>query len=442
MVKTNLLVALGLPLCLVGCSLDMRHRGHAADGGADMPASSGGCQGFGCFQVDCGGGTSTTLTGRVTAPNGIDPVFEAQVYVPASVPEFSPGVQCEACADPIGGMPVVSTATAIDGTFTLTNVPATTQVPVIVQKGRFRRINYLDITACSQGALTLDQGRLPRNQSEGNLPKMAVGVGHYDQIECVLRSIGIDESEFTAPSGNGAVHLYDNWQGGGPSLEALLANSAQLQTYNLLFINCTETSLSKYANQALTKTNLFNYVNSGGRLYVTDWAYDFTEQIPEFAPYISYDGKDQKAPEPMGAADWAWSGTPLQGTIIDANLAAWMKAAGASPSGSLSLEKSWALAQKVAADQASYPSTTWVHGTANNIDRPMTVTWDYNMCGKVLWSSYHTQSPGGGKSSDPDSGPGTPFPSYCKSTPKTMIAQEKILEYLIFQISACLGPIL
>jgi hypothetical protein len=186
-----------------------------------------------------------------------------------------------------------------------------------------------------------------------------------------------------------------------------------------------------------------HYVSSGGRLYVTDWAYDFMEQIAEFAPYISFDGKDSKAPEPIAAADWAWSGAPLQGTINDSNLVAWMKAAGASNTGNLSLQGSWALANRIAADQMSYPSTTWVHGMANGVDRPMTVTWDYNMCGKVLWSSYHTQSPGGGKdASDPDSGPGTPFPSYCKSSPNSMIPQEKILEYLIFQISACLGPIL
>lgn len=257
----------------------------------------------------------------------------------------------------------------------------------------------------------------------------------------MLRSIGIDDSEFTLPTGAGAVHLYDNWQGGGTSLESLLTDQMKLQEYNLLFINCTETTVNKYANQTLTKANLFNYVNTGGRMYVTDWAYDFLEQVTQFSPYISFDGADSKLPEPVNAAQWVWDGTPLKGTIGDGHLADWMKAAGASADGSVMVGASWALANKVAQDQMSYPSTTWVHGSAKGIDRPMTVTFDYNMCGKVLWSSYHTQSPGGGKSADPDSGPGTPFPSYCKSTAKTMIPQEKILEYLIFQISACLGPI-
>ena len=103
------------------------------------------------------------------------------------------GVQCEVCNEPVGGVPVVSTNTAVDGTFTLKNVPATSQVPLIVQKGRFRKQIMLNIPACQDTPLTVDQARLPRKQSEGDLPKMAVGVGDYDQIECVLRSIGLDE---------------------------------------------------------------------------------------------------------------------------------------------------------------------------------------------------------------------------------------------------------
>ncbi len=73
----------------------------------------------------------------------------------------------------------------------------------------------------------------------------------------------------------------------------------------------------------------------------------------------------------------------------------------------------------------------------DSTDRPHTVTFDYNSCGKVLWSAYHTREPGGAQ------GFGT-FPSYCLSNPSdpsTMIAQEKILEYLVFQISACVNNV-
>ena len=416
-------------------------RGHAGDGGTHGGSDQGvtdpgGCEGLACYQVDCKGAPSTSVSGRVTAPNGLDPVYDALVYVPTNVPEFPQGVQCEACNEPIGGMPVVSTHTAVDGTFTLTNVPATDGVPLIVQKGRFRRQITLNIPACQNTALSVDQARLPRKQSEGDLPKMAVGVGDFDQIECVLRSIGIDQSEFTAPAGTGAVHLYNN-SGGGISLESMLNDATKLATYNLVFVNCTGNTFDKYKNQTLTKGNLFNYVNTGGRLYVTDWAYDYMEQVPQFAPYVFFDGGgDVILPQPLGGAQSVWNGNDLNAQISDPTLAKWMAATNASPNGSLKIIGSWALALSTATDQTAYPSTTWVHGVAGGKDRPMTVTYDYNMCGKVLWSSYHTQEPGGGGFGSIQS-----FPSYCKSTPQSMIAQEKILEFLIFQISSCVGPV-
>src|SRR5437879_3587971 len=62
---------------------------------------------------------------------------------------------------------------------------------------------------------TADQGRLPRSRAEGDMPSVAVAVGDYDAIECVLRNIGIDKSEFSSPNKSGAVHLYDNESAGG-----------------------------------------------------------------------------------------------------------------------------------------------------------------------------------------------------------------------------------
>jgi hypothetical protein len=435
-------LAVWLSLSALSCS-SSSDRGHSpgdgGGGGADQGTTDpGGCTGIACYQKDCMGAPTTSVSGRVTAPNGLDPVYDALVYVPTNVPEFPAGVQCEVCNEPVGGAPIVSTHTAVDGTFTLTNVPATSQVPLIVQKGRFRKQIALNIPACQDTPLTVDQARLPRKQSEGDLPKMAVGVGDYDQIECVLRSIGIDESEFTDPAGSGAVHLYDNSGDGGTSLESLLNDATKLATYNLVFVNCTNNTFNNYKTPTLTKGNLFNYVNTGGRLYVTDWSYDYMEQVPQFAPYVFFDGGGNATmPQPIGGAQYAWDGTDLTATIADPTLKMWMAASKASANGTLTIQGSWALGLSTAADQTTYPSTTWVHGNAGGKDRPMTVTYDYNMCGKVLWSSYHTQEPGGGGFGAGGQG----FPSYCISTPQTMIAQEKILEFLILEISSCVGPI-
>jgi hypothetical protein len=427
------LLVIGAAALISAASCSGGHKGHSTDG-TDGGTTPGGCTGLACLQVDCGAGVSTTLTGKVYAPNGLDPVYDALVYVPTSLPPLSSTVQCEACNDTLGGTALVTTNTAVDGSFTLSDVPVSTTLPVVVQKGRFRRQITVNVSRCANTPVPKDQTRLPKNSSEGDLPKMAVGVGDFDQIECVLRSIGIDDSEFTSPSGSGSVHLYDNSADTTTApnpLSTLLASPSKLATYNLLFLNCTAKSPAEQPTG--WQQNIYQYVNSGGRLYVTDWAYDYLEQVPQFAPYIFFEGDGTETmPQPPGTALFAWMGTDLTGTLIDPTLADWMKAAGASPAGSINIIGSWALANHVSANMTTYPTRTWVQGTANSVLRPFTATFDYNMCGKVLWSSYHTQEPGGGSNAN--------FPSYCKSTPSTMIPQEKVLEFLIFQISDCVAP--
>jgi hypothetical protein len=422
--------------------------GNTTNGSTAGTTGTGGCTGLACNQMSCPGGGSTTVTGRVTAPNGLDPVYDAAVYVPQQIPEFPQTVQCEVCNEPLGGMPIVTTNTDVNGNFTLTNVPVADMVPVVVQKGRFRRVITMNIQGCAANPMTADQARLPKNKSEGDLPKMAVAVGDYDQIECVLHSIGIDESEFTGPGGGGAVELYQNGGGfglgggGASEFEMLLTNSSKLQTYNLVFINCTGNTFDNLKNPTLATQNLYSYVNNGGRLYVTDWSYDYMEQVQQFAPYIFYHGGgDMTKPQPVHAAASASDTSDFNATVADATLVQWLQATGVTSSSTVKIQDllgGWVLMDGTATDQMTYPSQSWVHGQTNGADRPLTVTFDYNMCGKVLYSSYHTREPGG---ADPFGLGGNNFPSYCKSTAKTMIAQEKILEYLILQISACVGPV-
>jgi hypothetical protein len=398
--------------------------------------------------VSCTGGTTTSVSGTVMAPNGIDPVPEAAVYVPRDVPEFPSTVQCEACNDPIGGNPIVQVLTTVDGKFKLENVPATSQVPIIVQKGRFRRKILLDVTACQDHPLTIDQARLPKNQQEGDLPKIAVGVGNFDQIECVLRAIGIDQSEFTAPTGNGAVHLYGNGASGlstpkSTEMSALLGDMAKLSTYNLVFLNCTGAQWDALTAKAQITQNLLDYVSAGGRLYATDWSYDFIEQVSSFSPYMNFSGGGPAMSPQTPHAAATGQADMISAHVSDPHLLDWLRVAAPSHINGTDgvtiqdLLPEWVLLDAISTDM-NYPATTWVHGNADGKDRPLSVTFDFNSCGKVLFSSYHTREPGGINAL---SGQKSAFPSYCKSTSTSMIAQEKILEYLIFHISSCVGPI-
>src|SRR3954463_2850074 len=73
--------------------------GTGANGGT---GGTGGTSGLGCVgtacQVACAGGGTTTLTGKVYAPNGTLPLYNAIVYIPTGTPEaFTDGVTCDRC---------------------------------------------------------------------------------------------------------------------------------------------------------------------------------------------------------------------------------------------------------------------------------------------------------------------------------------------------------
>jgi hypothetical protein len=110
-----------------------------------------------------------------------------------------------------------------------------------------------------------------------------------------------------------------------------------------------------------------------------------------------------------------------------------MKMTGASMDGNLSLADAWAISKSLNADQVKYPAKPWVHAMADDVDRPVTATFDYESCGRVLWSAYHT--------SHTEDGPDKPFPSYCIDPSQPLSPQERVLEFLIFNLSSCLGEI-
>ena len=49
---------------------------------------------------------------------------------------------------------------------------------------------------------------MPRNKTEGDIPFTAVSTGNVDALECVLRKMGVDQAEFTQPSGTGRIQMY------------------------------------------------------------------------------------------------------------------------------------------------------------------------------------------------------------------------------------------
>jgi hypothetical protein len=174
--------------------------------------SCGACSGLACQVATCDA-SQTTLSGRVFTPAGEtgDPVYNALVFIPNGplLPLPPDGPSCDRCTPLTSDQAVAGTLSGPDGSFILSGVPTGKDIPLVVQLGKWRRQITVDIDmSCTDNPLADGLVRLPRNQSEGNIPLTAVTTGSADALECVLRKMGVDASEFTVPTGNGRIRIY------------------------------------------------------------------------------------------------------------------------------------------------------------------------------------------------------------------------------------------
>src|SRR5687768_3299239 len=175
--------AIGIAIFIAACGPTVLNDDDQPDGGGGSAA----CVNLECQQVTCANGDTTRLSGTIYAPTPIDPdpLPNVLVYVPnATVEPFPPGVACTTCATPPSGSPLVQTTTSVNGTFALDNVPVGTDIPIVIQTGRWRRQVTMTIAACTDNALPAEKSHLPRNRTQGDIPKMAIATGQLDSLEC------------------------------------------------------------------------------------------------------------------------------------------------------------------------------------------------------------------------------------------------------------------
>jgi hypothetical protein len=407
---------------------DGPNTGTGGKGGADGKGGAGG-SGFCSDCVDnCPEGSPTTIRGVVVAGTPAafgppDPVYNALVYLPSEeVEPFTPGVSCTNCGTPVSGKPIATVLTNAKGEFELVGVPEGTNVPLVMQIGRWRRqVIIPEVKACEVTETQTSLTRLPRNQQEGDIPKIAVATSPYDAEECILRKIGIDVAEFTAPTGPGRVHIY---RGGGatlpgaPGMEELWADLDTLRQYDIVLFPCSSYPTGPDAPQAFQ--NIFDYANLGGRIFATDLSYPLLSQGP--------------APFPDTAAWVPWGGVPvdpLHGLVDQsfpkgAALAEWLFEIGASQQlGHIPLHQTFHVV-----DAVNPPTTRWLYSNS-----PATVqTLSFNtpvgvpveeQCGRAVYSNFHIATTSGG----------SVFPQECTTGPMT--PQERVLEFLLFDLASC-----
>ncbi|MGH7284265.1 MAG: carboxypeptidase regulatory-like domain-containing protein, partial [Polyangiaceae bacterium] len=257
----------------------------------------GGCVNLQCDQVTCDSGGTTTITGKVYDPAGINPLYNALVYIPNKTPDAiddDAGVECDRCGVVASGSPLVSAVTASDGSFVLENVPVGVDLPVVIQVGKWRRIvTWPKVAACTTTPIT-DVGllRLPANQSEGHLPLMAIATGGADPFECLLRKIGISDSEFTLPTGNGRVRMFKGAGGvdlddaSVPGYANLYGSLDTMKAYDIVMFPC-ESATHEDTKTDAGHYNFRDYVDVGGRAFVTHYSYTWLENGPTPLPSVA-----------------------------------------------------------------------------------------------------------------------------------------------------------
>jgi hypothetical protein len=435
---TSLLV---VSLAACGSSSDGNGDGDGGPGGSH-DAGNGQCSGIACAVVDCGASKpSTTLSGTVFAPNGTLPLYNVTVYVPnGHVDAFPDGVVCDRCSSILSGDPIVQTTTDTHGHFVLQNVPATQNVPLVVQVGKWRRQTVIaNVPQCTETPVDAGATRLPRNKSEGDIPQMALTTGGRDALECLLRKIGLDDAEFTSSDGDGRVHLYAGTDGankfastlnGGADFadaQPFWSSLDNLKKYDVVFLSC-EGDQNPGTKPPEALQAMHDYADQGGRVFASHWHNYWIQAGPapwpdtmkfQFQPDLNdiTADIDQSFDGGHAMADWLLNvgGSTVLGQIV-------LTATQHTVTEVTALAYSW-----IHKDQTANgtPSVQYASFTT-----PLTQPEEMR-CGKVVFSDMHV-------SSGDTSRTNTPFPSGCTST--GLSPQEKALAFMVFDLAACVGP--
>jgi hypothetical protein len=392
---------------LAACGPDPRQSGPDDDDAGTVDDAS-----FGC---------STSISGRVFAPNGTLPLYNVLVYIPQTdPPPFAPGVQCGRCADSIPGGAIASTTSDAEGRFLIDGVPEGTDIPVIVTTGKWRRrLTVPALAHCEERAIPDGTFRLPRNRTEGEMPRIAQVTGGCDGLACVLTKIGIDASEL-GPSSTGpqAVTFFNGVGGVAPGAPqpatALWGDLDELKKFDVVLnaCECDEHDENKTVPQLLRQ-----YADLGGRVYGSHFQHTWTRDL---------------IPEWHDTATWVSGSFPGNAPRrIDTShpegvaLATWLVGVGASPTyGEVNLGQTYPDATTV-----HPPATRWLYSPGSDITHYMSFQTPVGVppaeqCGKVVYAGLHVSS---------GSVTGS-FPSGCSTS---FTADEKALVFLLFDLQAC-----
>lgn len=415
------------------------------------PATTGtggpqtGCSGLQCQIASCEGGLTTQVSGTVYAPSGTLPLYNVMVYVPnEQLAPLTEGASCNRCDASVSGSPVASAISGVDGKFTLDNVPVGQNIPLVIQVGKWRRqVTIPEVLPCANTALDASQTRLPSSRAEGDMPRIALTTGELDALECLLRKIGIADSEFTPESEGGRVTLFSG-HGGTAAYSTTLNAGADitpaqdlwndidvLKQYDVLLMACEggeyPQEKSEQARQLMQE-----YADGGGRIFMSHWHKIWLDQGPgDFPDVVNFVNSDEDLTLTAQVDTTFPKGEALAQWLVNVE--------GSTQLGTVDLVDAQDTAQSENPDLAQ----RWIYTTADpetvqyvSANTPLGAT-AADQCGRIVYSNIHVTTGNSDISTDADN-PGEPFPSGCQTTGLT--PQEKVLTFMLFDLSACLIP--
>lgn len=422
----------------------------------------------------CSVDSPTTLTGTVHIPAGTLPLPNARVYIaqtpapddplaPPNLPPIKHGVTCETCDQIVPADAISNTTTDLNGQFKLSNIPVPPDGKaeyLIVRVGKWRRslrienqnsrnANALKISRCSATSIDPNLTRLPKNQSEGDIPKIALSTGKADSMECLFRSpkIGLDDSEFTVESKSGSINLYatnavNQFSNGDLMTKTQVRpalswwdNLDNLNKYDIIILSCEGTPDDTSNKSGTAFDNLQSYINAGGRVFASHyhnvWISYASGKMKDVATFPS-DGAT--SPINTDIITLLPNGMPFQKGI---NMKQWLKNAGALTSNDqLYIEG----ARQTIGTVNSMYTQTWVTyqpaPPASNVAQYFSFyapvgAPSASQCGQMVFTDLHVSS------SDISSFK-IAFPNGCTTT--SLSSQEKALIFMLFDLSNCITP--
>ncbi|MEO8706029.1 MAG: carboxypeptidase regulatory-like domain-containing protein [Kofleriaceae bacterium] len=451
-----------LAICLAMSAAACGGKNNADDDG-DGGQRPDACVGIECDVVDCGKMSlpPTSISGKVFAPNGTLPLNGVNVYVPReALPAFVEGATCDRCATTLPGSPVVQTVSDAHGNFKLDNVPAGSNIPLVITTGKWRRqVTIPTVASCGDNAIGAADTSLPKSRAEGDIPKIAITTGSADTMECLVRKLGLADSEIS-PSGDARIHLYagngvDKLKNGFAGGSNASLNGAQafwdsfdnLKAYDIVILSCEGSQVGGTPKSQGALDAMKQYSDIGGRVFASHWHNIWiggrfqggtNPTQATWAPIATWTAADSDPGDPIlidevanpkGGLFAEWMLDPMVGGSTVRDQIALADEAGGGTTG-----RRTATTLDVARGERWVKTSTGDSPQMFQFTTPVEVANDQR-CGKVVFTDMHVSGQSDNQNGD--------YPDNCLGGANnlTLTPQEKALAFMFFDIAGCVGGI-